>query len=84
MFSLPQELVAKISKIFEYDSTYQEEYKKSIDFINKVLSKFMNYNDTFEFKYIYFFCDFMNLNMPLKPSLYYKYLLKKRKKKIKN
>lgn len=76
MFSLPQELVAKI---FEYDSTYHNEYKKSIDFINKALPKFMNYNDSWQIKYTYCFYDIMNLNMPLKPSLYYKYLLEKRK-----
>ncbi len=52
MLSLSQELIVKI---FEYDYTYYDKYKKSIDFINKVLPKFMNYNDTFEFKYTYFF-----------------------------
>ena len=36
----------------------------------------MDYNDSWQMKYTYCFCDFMNLNMPLKPSLYYKYLLK--------
>jgi hypothetical protein len=75
MFSLPQELVAKI---FDYDSTYHNEYKKSIDLINKVLPKFVRYNDSLQMKYTYCFCDFMNLNMPLSPSLYYKYLSKKK------